>query len=257
MKTLDGKVAIVTGGSGGIGEAAALKFAKEGARVVIAARRKDRGEAVLRQIESLGSEGMFVQTDVAKRAEIEAMVEKTVARFGRLDCAVNNAGIVGQVSTPVAEIDEASWDDVMNVNLKGVWLCMKYEIPAMLKHGKGAIVNISSIYGAKPSDAGHAAYATSKFAVVGLSKTAAVDYAQQGIRVNVVSPGFTHSEMVDPALAAAPEFFKRVIGRHSAQNRVGDAEEIAEAIVWLCSDRASFVNGAVLTLDGGDTSRLY
>jgi NAD(P)-dependent dehydrogenase (short-subunit alcohol dehydrogenase family) len=198
MKNFEGKVAIVTGGSGGIGEAVALKFAREGAKVVIAAQRVDQGEAVVREIESLGSEGLFVQTDVAKRAEIEVLVEKTVDRFGRLDCAVNNAGIVGQVSTPVAEIDEASWDDVMNVNLKGVWMCMKYEIPAMLKHGKGAIVNISSIYGAKPSDAGH-----------------------------------------------------------SAQNRVGDAEEIAEAIrvvVLGCGELCEW-SGA----DGGwaDTTRLY
>jgi NAD(P)-dependent dehydrogenase (short-subunit alcohol dehydrogenase family) len=120
--------------------------------VVIAARRSDKSEAVVRQIESLGSEGLFIQTDVVKRADIEALVERTVARFGRLDCALNNAGIAGPGMTPVADIEEKSWDEVMNINLKGVWLCMKYEIPAMLKQSKGAIVNVSSIYGFKPSD---------------------------------------------------------------------------------------------------------
>ena len=158
---------------------------------------------------------------------------------------------------PVAEIDEEDWDDVMNINLRGVWMCMKYQIPAMLKHGKGAIVNISSIYGFKPSAIGHAPYCASKHGVIGLSKTAAIDYAQQGIRVNVVSPGYTHSEMVASAVESRPEVMKAVVNRYSAQNRLGDAAETAEAITWLCSDAARFVNGAVLAVDGGDTSRLY
>jgi NAD(P)-dependent dehydrogenase (short-subunit alcohol dehydrogenase family) len=257
MGAFEGKVAIVTGGSSGIGAAAALRLAREGAKVVIAARRSDKSEAVVRQIEAFGGEALFIRTDVTKRADIEALVASTLAAFGRLDCAVNNAGIVGPALTPVAEIEEDRWDEVMNINLKGVWMCMKYEIPAMLKQGKGAIVNISSIYGFKPSDLGHAPYCTSKFGVIGLSKTAAIDYARQGIRVNVVSPGFTHSEMVDPVFASASERSKAMLNRYSAQNRLGDAEETAEAIAWLCSDAASFVNGAVLAVDGGDTSRLY
>jgi len=175
MKTFEGKVAIVTGGSSGIGAAAALLFAREGAKVVIAARRSDKSEAVARQIAALGGEALFIRTDVTKRTEIEAMVEGTLAKFGRLDCAFNNAGITGPALTPVAEIEEKSWDELMNINLKAVWMCMKYEIPAMLKQGKGAIVNNSSIYGSKPSDIGHAPYSTSKFAVIGLSKAAAVD----------------------------------------------------------------------------------
>ena len=256
-KSFAGRVAIVTGGSSGIGAATALQFAREGARVVIAARRNDKSEAVVRQIEALGSEGLFIQTDVTKRADVEALVEGTLARFGRLDCAVNNAGIVGPVAVPVAEIDEDGWDAVMNVNLKGVWMCMKYEIPAMLKGGKGAIVNVSSIYGFKGSDIGHAPYCTSKFGVIGLSKTAAIDYAQQGIRVNAVSPGFTRSEMVDPDVEASAELFKTLCRRHSAQNRLGEAEETAESITWLCSDASRFVNGAVLAVDGGETVRLY
>jgi NAD(P)-dependent dehydrogenase (short-subunit alcohol dehydrogenase family) len=257
MKTFEGKVVIVTGGSSGLGAAAALQFAREGAKVVIAARRSNKSADVVRQIETLGSEGLFIQTDVAKRADIEALVDGTLARFGRLDCAVNNAGIVGPVTMPVADITEEGWDAVMNINLKGVWLCMKYEIPAMLKQGKGAIVNISSIYGFKPGDLGNAPYCTSKFGVVGLSKTAAVDYGQQGIRVNVVSPGFTHSEMVDPLAENNAELTKALVSRYSAQNRLGDAEETAEAITWLCSDAARFVSGAVLAVDGGDTTRLY
>jgi NAD(P)-dependent dehydrogenase (short-subunit alcohol dehydrogenase family) len=257
MKAFDGKVVIVTGGSSGLGAAAALQFAREGAKVVIAARRSDKSQEVVRQIEAAGGTGLFIQTDVAKRADIEALVAGTVAKFGRLDCAVNNAGISGPALVPVAEIEEENWDAVMNINLKAVWMCMKYEIPAMLKHGKGAIVNVSSIYGFKPSDVGHAPYCASKFGVIGLSKTAAIDYAQQGIRVNVVSPGFTHSEMVDAAAEAVPEVLKAAVQRHSAQNRLGDAEEVAEAITWFCSDAARFVNGAVLAVDGGDTTRLF
>jgi NAD(P)-dependent dehydrogenase (short-subunit alcohol dehydrogenase family) len=257
MNSFEGKVVIVTGASSGLGEAAALKFAREGANVVVAARREDKGQMVVQQIKALGGDGVFIQTDVTKRADIEALVAGTVATFGQLDCAVNNAGITGPVMVPLAEIEEEAWDEVMNTNLKAVWICMKYEILAMLRQGTGAIVNISSIYGFKPSDVGHAPYCASKFGLIGLSKTAAIDYAQQGIRVNVVSPGFTHSEMVDPYVAAAPELMKAVVSRYSAQNRLGHAEECAEAIAWLCSDAARFVNGAVLPVDGGDTSRLY
>ena len=258
MGTFTGKVALVTGGTSGIGAACALQFAREGAKVVIAARRRDKGEALVSQIEALGSEALFVETDVSQGGvSIQAMVAATVARFGRLDCAVNNAGIGGPAFTPLADVAEADWDAVMNVNLKAVWLCMKHEIPAMLANGQGAIVNVSSIYGFKPSDVGHAPYSTSKFGVIGLTKAASVDYGQQGIRVNAVCPGFTHSEMVDPVAEAAPDLMKTLVARYSAQNRLGDAEETAEAITWLCSHAARFVNGAVLTVDGGDTARMY
>jgi NAD(P)-dependent dehydrogenase (short-subunit alcohol dehydrogenase family) len=257
MQTFEGKVVIVAGASSGLGEAAALKFAREGAKVVVAARREDKGQAVVQQIKALGGEGLFIKTDVTKRPDIEALVNGTVAEFGKLDCAVNNAGIAGPVMVPLAEIEEEGWDELMNTNLKGVRMCMKYEIPAMLKQGKGVIVNISSIYGFKPSDLGGAPYCASKFGLIGLSKTAAIDYAQQGIRVNVVSPGFTHSEIVDPYVEAVPELMKAVVSRYSALNRLGHAEETAEAIAWLCSDAPRFVNGAVLAVDGGDTTRLY
>jgi NAD(P)-dependent dehydrogenase (short-subunit alcohol dehydrogenase family) len=257
MRAFEGKVVLVTGASSGLGEAAALKLAREGAKVVVAARREDESRAVVAKIEELGGEGFFIKTDVTLRRDIQAMVEGTLERFGNLDCAVNNAGTVGPNLTPVADIEEEGWDELMNTNLKSVWLCMKYEIPAMLAQGKGSIVNVSSIYGFKPSDLGHAPYCASKFALIGLSKTAAVDYALQGIRVNVVAPGFAHSEGVDPYVESAPDLMKAVVARHSGMNRIGGAEEIAEATAWLCSDASSFVNGVVLPVDGGDTTRLY
>ncbi len=257
MKNFEGKVALVTGGSSGLGAATALQFAREGARVVIAARRDEQSESVLRQITALGSEALFVRTDVSRAVDVEAMVQATLARFGRLDCAVNNAGVSGPVRKPVADVEEAQWDALMNVNLKGVWLCMKHEIPAMLAQGAGAIVNVASIYGMKPSDLGHATYSASKFGVVGLTKSSAIDYGQMGLRINAVAPGFTRSEMVNPDLPAAAERYKAIATKHSAMNRLGHPEEIASAITWLCSDAARFVNGAVLAVDGGTTSRLY
>ena len=257
MKAFDGKVALVTGGSSGLGAATALQFAREGASVVIAARRRDQSEAVVKQIRSLGGTGMYVRTDVGNSADIQAMVHAIVERFGRLDCAVNNAGIVGPVRTPVADVEEAQWDELMNINLRAVWLCMKHEIPALLAQRAGAIVNVASIYGYKPSDIGHAPYSASKHAVIGLTKSAAVDYGQTGLRINAVAPGFTRSEMVNPEAPGAAERYKVITAKYSAMSRLGEPEEIANAITWLCSDAARFVNGSVLTVDGGDTARLY
>lgn len=257
MNMFAGKVALVTGASSGLGEATALKFAQEGAKVVIAARRVEQSARVVQQTLASGGEAHFVRADVSRAADVERMVTETVERFGRLDCAVNNAGIVGPKFTPVAEVTEAQWDAVMGVNLKGVWLCMKHEIHAMLANGSGAIVNVASIYGCMPSDVGHAPYATSKFGVVGLTKSAAADYGQMAIRINAVAPGFTVSEMVNPDRPGAAEGYKTLVARHSGMNRLGKAEETASAIVWLCSANASYVNGAVLTVDGGSATRLY
>lgn len=257
MSRFDGKVALVTGGSSGLGEAAALRFAREGAKVVIAARRVDQSLQVVQKIVDAGGEAHFVPTDVTRAADAEAVVQAAVDRYGRLDFAVNNAGIAGPTHTPAADITEAQWDQVIAVNLKGVWLCMKYEIPAMLAHGGGAIVNVASIYGTKPSDIGHATYATSKFGVIGLTQSAASDYGQLNLRINAVAPGFTRSEMVDPNRTGSAERYARWTARHSAMKRLGDADETASAIVWLCSPDASFVNGAVLAVDGGSATRLY
>lgn len=257
MKPFDDKVALITGGSSGIGAASAMAFAREGAAVVIAARGRSQGESVVSQIESTGGQALFVETDVARSDDVRTMVAKTLDRFGHLDYAVNCAGIIGPRLTPVAEIEQEGWDEVIAVNLTGVWLSMKHEIPTMLAQGSGAIVNISSIYGLKPSEVGHAAYCASKYGVIGLSKTAAVDYGQLGLRINVVAPGFTRSGIIHPETEEAAERYRVLVRKHSAMNRLGDASETAALVTWLCSDAASFVNGAVLSVDGGDTSRLY
>ncbi|MCF7996347.1 MAG: glucose 1-dehydrogenase [Chromatiaceae bacterium] len=257
MKTFDGKVALVTGGTSGIGAATACALARDGAQVVIAADRPDGSAAVLDEINALGGDAVFIKADVTGNAEVQALVKATLDRFGRLDCAVNSAGIIGETKIPTAEITEANWNRVIGINLTGVWLCMKHQIPAMLAQGGGAIVNLSSIYGLKPSDAGHAAYCASKFGVIGLSKTAAVDYGQLGLRVNVVAPGFTVSGIVNPNAEGAAEKYRTMAAKYSAMNRLGDPHETAAAIVWLCSEAASFVNGAVLTVDGGDTTPVY
>ncbi len=257
MTNLKNKVALITGGSSGLGAAAARQFAREGAKVMIAARRKHKGETVVQSIEAMGGEAAFIQTDVARTDDVKAMVEATVSRFGRLDCAVNNAGIGGPIATPVADISEEAWDEVIGINLRAVWLCMKYQLPVMLAQGKGTIVNISSIYGYKPSDVGHAAYSTSKFGLIGLSKTAAVDYGRTGVRINVVAPGFTRSEMIDPEVEETAALFSALATKYSASGRLGEPEETAHAITWLSSDAAKFVNGVVLSVDGGSTSRLY
>ena len=257
MKLFEGKVALVTGGSSGLGEATAVRFAEEGAKVVIAARRAEQSSEVVRRINAAGAEAHFVQTDVSRAADVEHMVKATLEKFGRLDCAVNNAGVVGPRFTPVAEVTEAQWDELMAINLKGVWLCMKHEITAMLGNGGGAIVNVASIYGLKPSDIGTAPYATSKFGVVGLTQSAAADYGQQSMRINAVAPGFTRSEMVDMNRPGAAERYQMLIARHSGMKRLGDAQETANAITWLCSSAASFINGAVLAVDGGGATRLY
>lgn len=257
MSRFEDKVAIVTGGVSGLGKAVAMLFAADGGKVVIAGRRAEQGEAAAAEIRSAGGQAFFVRTDVNRPDDVEAMVARTIERFGRLDMAVNAAGVGGPSQTPIADIEEADWDTVLETNLKAVWRCMKFEIRAMLAGAGGSIVNVSSIYGYKPSDVGHAPYCAAKHGVIGLSKSAAIDYAAKGIRVNVVCPGLFHSEMVDPYLDVAPDFISSLTLRHSSMNRLGEAHEIAEAVAWLCSDASSFVNGASLALDGGDTTRLY
>jgi NAD(P)-dependent dehydrogenase (short-subunit alcohol dehydrogenase family) len=245
---LEGKVGIVTGGTSGIGRETAVLFAKAGAKVVVAGRREPEGEETVELVRAAGGDGLFVKADVSKAAEVDALVQKAVEKFGRLDIAFNNAGIEG-VWVPIVRQSEEDWDRTINVNLKGVWLCLKYEIRQMLKQGGGgAIVNMASITGLIGS-AGAGAYGASKHGVVGLTKTAALENAKSGIRINAVCPGVIETPMGD-RLFGAPAVHKSVVSYHPI-GRLGRPGEIAEAVVWMCSDRASFMTGQPLVLDGG------
>jgi NAD(P)-dependent dehydrogenase (short-subunit alcohol dehydrogenase family) len=246
---LDGKAALVTGAGSGIGRATALACAREGAKIVVADRVVEGGEETVSMIKSAGGEATFVPVNVTQAAEVKAMVAAAVSAYGRIDCAHNNAGIEGVFAT-TADYPEEEWDRVMAVNLKGVWLCMKYEIPQMVQQGGGAIVNTASLaglVGAKRMPA----YVASKHGVAGLTKTAALEYAKSGIRVNAVCPGIIHTSMVDRMfLNRRPDLEDR-LAAVEPMGRLGKPEEVAEAVVWLCSDAASFVTGHTMTIDGG------
>lgn len=247
---VDGKVALVTGGASGIGRATALTFAREGAQLVIADMNAEGGQQTVHMITENGGEATFVQVDVSQVREVEAMISKAVETYGRLDCAHNNAGIGSRPRAPLHECTEETWDRVLAINLKGVWLCMKYEIIQMLKQGSGTIVNTASIMGLVGSWSGTAAYNASKHGVVGLTKTAALEYATSGIRVNAVCPGYIQTPLIEEALTSNPALEAQIVARHPV-GRMGKPEEIAEAVVWLCADAASFVTGHTMTVDGG------
>jgi NAD(P)-dependent dehydrogenase (short-subunit alcohol dehydrogenase family) len=245
---LKDKVALVTGGTSGIGREAAVLFAKAGAKVVLSGRREKEGNETISLIRAAGGDGLFVQSDVSRAAEVAALVQKTVEKFGRLDVAFNNAGIEGNW-VPIAEQSEEDWDSTININLKGVWLCLKYEIQQMLKQGGGgAIVNMASVAGWIGS-AGAATYCASKHGVMGLTKAAALETARNGIRVNVVCPAVIETPMGE-RLFGAPDMKKFALGFHPI-GRFGKPLEVAEAVLWMCSDRASFMTGQSLVLDGG------
>jgi NAD(P)-dependent dehydrogenase (short-subunit alcohol dehydrogenase family) len=245
---LDGKIALITGGGSGIGRASALAFAREGAKVVVADVVVKGGEETVGMIKKAGGEAIFVKADVSKAAEVEAMVNEAIETYGRLDCAHNNAGIEGTWVT-TAEYTEENWDRVMAINLKGVWLCMKYEIPQMLKQGGGSIVNTASgagLVGVPQASA----YVASKHGVVGLTKAAALEYAKSGIRVNAVCPGVIRTPMLERVLSSQPRMAETITAMEPV-GRMGTPEEIAEAVVWLCSEAASFVTGHAMAVDGG------
>jgi NAD(P)-dependent dehydrogenase (short-subunit alcohol dehydrogenase family) len=242
-----GKVALVTGGTSGIGRDAAVSFAKSGAKVAVAGRREAEGKETIEMIRAAGGDGLFVKTDVSKAAEVDALVRKTVEKFGRLDVAFNNAGIEGNW-IPITEQSEEDWDRTIDINLKGVWLCLKYEIRQMLKQGGGAIVNMASVAGLIGS-AGAATYAASKHGVMGLTKAAALETARTGIRVNVVCPAVIDTPMSE-RLFGEPEMNKFALSLHPI-GRFGTPSEISEAVLWMCSDRASFMTGQSIVLDGG------
>jgi NAD(P)-dependent dehydrogenase (short-subunit alcohol dehydrogenase family) len=247
--TSDQKVAIVTGGSSGIGRAAAIALAKQGVKIAIAARRAKEGEETVRLVKEAGSEGIFVKTDVANENDVRSLVEKTVKQYNRLDYAFNNAGIE-EMTTPLVDQTSEVFDQIMNVNVKGIWLSMKYEIPEMIRTGGGAIVNTSSGAGVigYPQQP---IYIASKHAVLGLTKSAALEYAKSGIRINAIAPGVTETEMVERVDKQLIEHLKSI----TPIGRIGDPQEIANAVVWLLSDKASFVLGHTLLVDGGVVSR--
>lgn len=252
MGSMNGRVVLVTGASAGIGRAAALAFAREGVDVVVADVDVERGEKTAAAVAAEGVEAIFVRTDVADAGEVAHLVEQTVARFGRLDYAFNNAGIEG-APAPTAESTLENWDRTIAVNLTGVYLCMRAEIPAMLAAGGGSIVNNSSVAGLV-GFAGIPAYTASKHGVVGLTKTAALEYATAGIRVNAVCPGVVATEMVTRFTRGDPGAEEQLL-QSEPVGRMGTPDEIADAVVWLCSDRASFVTGQAIAVDGGFVAR--
>ncbi len=250
--SLTGKVALVTGGGSGIGRATAVAFAREGAKVVVGDVAVDGGNRTVNLIRDTGGEAIFIEVDVSKGDQVRQLVGETIATLGRLDCAFNNAGIE-QPRAQLPDITDELWHRILSVDLTGVWLCMKYEIPEMVKRGGGSIVNTSSICGivALP---GMAAYNAAKAGVAQLTRSGALEYAKAGIRINAVCPGFILTPMVERNLPAQG---KQRAAANAAQpmGRLGQPEEIAEAVIWLSSDAASFVTGTVLPVDGAWTAR--
>ncbi len=247
---LEGKTALVTGGGSGIGRAASLTYAREGARVAVVDLNAEGGEETVQMIKESGGDAILVHADVADPNGTQLMVDRAVEAYGSLDCAFNNAGIAGARDRALtADYREEDWDRVISINLKGVWLSMKAELPQMLKQGSGAIVNTASIMGLIAAQ-GSVAYMAAKHGVVGLTKAAALEYARDNIRVNAVCPGYIETPLLQPVLAAHEGFEERVVSRHPV-GRLGQPQEIAEAVLWLSSPAASFVTGHSMAVDGG------
>ncbi len=244
------KVGIVTGGAFGIGRSAAIAFAKRGAKVVIADYLTD--DTTLQSIQDLGGEAIFVKCDVSQEVDVQHLIAQTISHFGRLDIAFNNAGIEG-TPAPLTDCSNDNWDKTININLKGVWYCMKYQIPEMLKVGGGVIVNNASIAGLV-GFGGTPAYVASKHGVVGLTKNAALDFAKQNIRVNAVCPGVIHTPMIDRFSGGDTKVLEQFAAAEPI-GRLGQPEEIAETVIFLCSDAASFITGQAIAVDGGWTTQ--
>jgi NAD(P)-dependent dehydrogenase (short-subunit alcohol dehydrogenase family) len=252
MNEFQGKVALVTGGTSGIGRAAAIAYAREGAKVVVAGRRAAEGEETARLVRAQGGEGLFVPTDVAQEAQVKNLIGRTLEQFGRLDFAFNNAGI-DQPPRQFLEQEVETYDQVMDINVKGVWLSMRHEIPAMLKSGGGAIVNTSSALGVTALP-GIEVYVASKHAVIGLTKSAAVEFGKQGIRINAVLPAAIETDMYRRFVGENAESKAALTAMHPI-GRIGAPEEIADAVIWLSSSKSSFVIGHSLLVDGGFTAQ--
>lgn len=248
--SLKNKVALVTGGTSGIGEAAARALAGAGAKVVVAGRRESEGQAVVDAIEKVGGEALFVKTDVGREADVKALVDKAVARFGRLDIAFNNAGIEGQMGLTTEVQTAENFDSIFNINVKGVLLSMKHEAAAMLHNGGGSIINTSSIAG-QIGLAGAGVYVASKHAVNGLSKSAALEFARKGIRVNTVSPGTIQTDMITRMVGDGESEARKWWQNQHPVGRFGTVDEVAAAVLWLASPESSFVTGTDIAVDGG------
>jgi NAD(P)-dependent dehydrogenase (short-subunit alcohol dehydrogenase family) len=248
-----GKVVIVTGGGSGIGRATALAFASSGATVVVADIDDKRSIETIHQLQEQGGESIFVKTDVSISDDVINMVKKAVAEYGRIDYAINNAGILGPLQSLTDQTEE-DFEVIMNVNVKSIWLCMKYEILAMLKQSDTrscAVVNMSSVAGIRGLSIAHI-YSTSKHAIIGLTKSAALEYAKSGIRINAIAPGIIDTPGLEQVRASNPYLFDQILARHPIR-RMGASVEVANAVLWLCSDAASYMTGQLLILDGGYT----
>ncbi|RMG98086.1 MAG: SDR family oxidoreductase [Chloroflexi bacterium] len=252
IQLLENKIIFITGGASGIGRATALTCAREGAKLAIADIADEQGEQLIAELHSHNTEAIYLHTDVTQATQVEQAIQHVVSHFGRLDCAFNNAGIEGEI-VRTADVTEADFDRIMAVNLKGVWLCLKYELRQMLQQGSGAIVNTASAAGLVGTHS-MPVYGASKHGVVGLTRSAAVEYGRKGIRVNAVCPSVIRTPMMDRVFERLPQFYDATI-RLNPSRRLGEAQEVAEAVVWLLSDKASFVNGATLTVDGGFTAQ--
>lgn len=249
---LHGKVALITGAGSGIGRAAALTFAREGASVVVSDIDDAGGLQTVHLIQELSGQGLYVRANVASAEDVEALVAEAVDRFGHLDYAFNNAGITGEMGT-IVDCTEKNWDHMIDVHLKGVWLCLKYEIQSMVSQNKGAIVNASSV-GGIAGFTGNAAYVAAKHGIIGLTKAAALEYAAFGIRVNAVCPGYIRTPMVERLIEIGFETEEMIVDRHPL-GRIGTPADVAEAVLWLCSDESSFITGHALAVDGGYLAR--
>ena len=242
------KVVLVSGTSSGIGEKVALTFAEQGAKIILSSRNTDLNEDLVRKIKKSGGKALFIKADFSIPSDVQNVVKKGVKHFGGLDIAVNNAGIEGTPGVKTADYDESVWDDVIAINLKGVWISMKYQIPEMQKRGKGVIINVASLAGLQAGGAG-IGYHAAKFGVVGMTKATALEYAKENIRVNSVCPAVIETPMADRAFNTEKKL-ENAIAMHPL-GRLGTAKEVANAVCWLASDEASFVTGTALAIDGG------
>jgi NAD(P)-dependent dehydrogenase (short-subunit alcohol dehydrogenase family) len=248
-RRFEGKVALITGGNSGIGRATAIAFAEEGAKAIIAARREDPGNGVVEEIRGKGGEAIFIKTDVTVPEQVENLFKIITDTYGRLDCAFNNAGVGSPKMKRIVDTTMEEWDHIMNTNIRGLWLCLKFEIKIMGKQGGGAIVNNSSVAGLT-AEPGIAIYCASKHAVLGLTKVAALDYVQKNIRINAVCPGFIHTPMLEEPWKTSPKLKDWELESIPVK-RFGKPEEIASAVLWMCSDEASFMTGRDLVVGGG------